>query len=384
MNPALSHIHDILLGIKNDVKTEIIGQDTLIEKLLITVFSGGHALLEWVPGLGKTKTIRTLAQVLMMDTKRISFTPDLLPSDLTGNEIYRVKEWKFEVRKWPVFTNILLADEINRTPPKVQSALLEAMEEKQITIGEKTLDLPLPFIVFATQNPLEHEGTYPLPEAQLDRFLMKIVLDYPSRSDEREIFIQETWGKIFNRWHTPNGESEGDKLSESDDKQWNRWAKANEFLSPSEPFVSFQLWKEMDNFGTFGNKSTEKKINKEDILEMIDYIAKSIRVDEKIYEYVSDLLGELRKLTRTNMTSKNNENFPLLSYWPSTRAGLALIRAGRVHALLDGRDYMLPDDVKSLAHDILDHRIGLSYEAMSEWITTYSVTAKVLENVKVA
>lgn len=328
MNPALSHIRDILIGFRNEVKSDIIGQDELIDKLLITVFSGWHALLEWVPWLGKTKTIRTLAQVLGLETKRISFTPDLLPSDLTGNEIYRVKEWKFEVRKWPIFTGILLADEINRTPPKVQSALLEAMEEKQVTIGEKTLDLPLPFIVFATQNPLEHEGTYPLPEAQLDRFLMKIVLDYPSRQNEKHIFIQET----------------GEQVKSSDKKQ---------------------------------------NINKEDILEMIEYIAKNIRVDDKIYEYVGDLLSELRKLTKITIEWKRDESFALLSYWPSTRAGLALIRAGRIHALLDNRDYMLPDDVKSLAHDILDHRIWLSYEAQSEWVSTWSVTAKVLENVKV-
>ncbi len=392
MNPALAHIHDVLHAIKNDVKMKIIGQDALIEKLLITVFAGGHALLEWVPGLGKTKTIRTLASVLSLETKRISFTPDLLPSDLTWNEIYRVKEWKFEVRKWPIFTNILLADEINRTPPKVQSALLEAMEEKQVTIGEKTLDLPLPFIVFATQNPLEHEGTYPLPEAQLDRFLMKIVLDYPTRDDERQIFIQETgWLSSYSKDQTQWWKS----VPMGAWGEGTVWTVMKNSTTISEASTEW-VWLPTNSFGTFGNKSTgniqlwkekdkkwQEKINTEDFLEIIDYIASNIRVDEKIYEYVSDLLGELRKLTRTNITSKNNENFPLLSYWPSTRAGLALIRAGRVRALLDGRDYMLPDDVKSLAHDILDHRIGLSYESMSEWITTFSVTVKVLENVKV-
>ncbi len=336
MNPALTHIRDILIGIREQVQVEIIGQDALIDKLIITVFAGGHALLEWVPGLGKTKTIRTLAKVLSLDTKRISFTPDLLPSDLTGNEIYRVKEGKFEVRKWPIFTGILLADEINRTPPKVQSALLEAMEEKRVTIGEKTLDLPLPFIVFATQNPLEHEGTYPLPEAELDRFLMKIVLDYPSREDERIIFIAETGGKDIEQ----------------------------------------AAWKEYENMGG------------DDIIEMIDYIAGNIHVDENIYEYVGNILAELRKLTEAPVPSEKYDVSSLkngiLSYGPSTRAGLALIRAGRIKALMEGRDYMLPDDVKSLAHDIIDHRIGLSYEAMSEGITTYSVTSKVLENVKVA
>ena len=191
MNPALTHINDTLAAIKTEVQRDIIGQDLLIEKLLITIFSGGHALLEGFPGLGKTKTIRTLARVLSLPTKRISFTPDLLPSDLTGAEIYRPGKKDFEVRKGPIFTSILLADEINRTPPKVQSALLEAMEEKQVTIAEDTFILPSPFIVFATQNPLEHEGTYPLPEAQLDRFLMRIVLDYPTAEDEKSILRTE-------------------------------------------------------------------------------------------------------------------------------------------------------------------------------------------------
>ncbi|MBP9779964.1 AAA family ATPase [Candidatus Gracilibacteria bacterium] len=359
MNPALSHIRDILIGFRNEVKKDIIGQDELIDKLLITVFSGGHALLEGVPGLGKTRTIRSLAMALSLDTKRISFTPDLLPSDLTGNEIYRVKDGKFEVRKGPIFTGILLADEINRTPPKVQSALLEAMEEKRVTIGEKTLDLPLPFIVFATQNPLEHEGTYPLPEAQLDRFLMKIVLDYPSREDERQILIQET--SIKNSHDTTKSSS-------------TSLSKLGINLLESEYSVPHPLSVEKD--GTTSLKEG-------DFLEIIDYIAKNIRVDEKIYEYVGDILTELRKLTQIPIQGKREEAFALLSYGPSTRAGLALIRAGRIHALLDNRDYMLPDDVKSLAHDILDHRIGLSYEAQSEGVSTWSVTAKVLENVKI-
>ncbi|MBX9808816.1 AAA family ATPase, partial [Candidatus Gracilibacteria bacterium] len=194
MNPALTHIHETLNAIRNQINKDIIGQNELIEKLIITFFAGGHALLEGVPGLGKTKTIRTFAKVLGLDTGRISFTPDLLPSDLTGSEIYKSAKSTFEIRKGPIFTNILLADEINRTPPKVQSALLEAMEEKKVTIGDKTLELPSPFVVFATQNPLEHEGTYPLPEAQLDRFLMKINLDYPHSEDEKKIFKQECEG----------------------------------------------------------------------------------------------------------------------------------------------------------------------------------------------
>jgi MoxR-like ATPase len=325
MNPALTHIHDTLASIKSEIQEDIIGQDAMIDKLIITFFAGGHALLEWVPGLGKTRTIRTFARALGLDTGRVSFTPDLRPSDLTGNEIYRAAKWTFEVRKWPIFTHILLADEINRTPPKVQSALLEAMEEKKVTIGDKTLDLPSPFVVFATQNPLEHEWTYPLPEAQLDRFLMKIVLTYPNIEDEKRIFVQEC----------------GDK------KDWDPVKK----------------------------EKTDKKW-KEDLIEMISYITKSVRVDAKIYDYVSDILSATRKMVTI-------PNTPVLSYGASTRAGLALIRAGRVRAVMAGRDYMIPEDIKSLAHEILDHRIGLSYESASEWVTTYSVTEKILDSVRI-
>ncbi|MBC7503593.1 AAA family ATPase [Candidatus Gracilibacteria bacterium] len=296
----------------------------MIEKLIITFFAGGHALLEGVPGLGKTRAIRTFARVLALDTGRVSFTPDLLPSDLTGNEIYRQQKGEFTIRKGPIFTNILLADEINRTPPKVQSALLEAMEEKKVTIGDKTLDLPSPFIVFATQNPLEHEGTYPLPEAQLDRFLMRIILTYPSVIDEKQIWLAEC--------------SKQNSISE---------------------------------------KKTDTNLKGEDLLEMIDYIAKSVRVDENIYTYVSDIVSSTRELTQPN------NSIGILSYGASTRAGLALIRAGRVRAVMAGRDYMLPGDIKSLAHDILDHRIGLSYESMSNGLTAYSITDKILESVRI-
>ena len=340
MNPALTHIHDTLIQIKTDIQKEIIGQDALIEKLIITFFAGGHALLEWVPGLGKTRTIRAFASVLGLDTGRISFTPDLLPSDLTGNEIYRAKEGKFEIRRWPIFTNILLADEINRTPPKVQSALLEAMEEKRVTIGNTTLDLPSPFVVFATQNPLEHEGTYPLPEAQLDRFLMRIVLSYPHATDEKRIFL--------------------------------------EGCSPIWDIVK---------------KETPEKRKTEDLIEMIDYITRSVRVDEKIYDYVSDTVSATRRLAIPQSATPGKEAntgltfgdvyAPTLSHWASTRAGLSLIRAWRVRAVIAGRDYMLPEDVASLAHDVLDHRVGLSYESMSEWVTAYSVIEQILDSVRI-
>lgn len=340
MNPALTHIHDTLHSIKSGIQKEIIWQDILIEKLIITFFAGGHALLEGVPGLGKTKTIRTFARVLGLDTGRVSFTPDLLPSDLTGSEIYRQGKWSFEVRKWPIFTSILLADEINRTPPKVQSALLEAMEEKKVTIGDTTLTLPSPFVVFATQNPLEHEGTYPLPEAQLDRFLMRIILDYPSRADEKRILIQET-STSLSSWGAK------DLLEEK------RWADSS----------------------SRQNDKIVWGLAPADLLEMIDYIAKSIRVDDHIYTYVLDLIGALRTLTHGEK--------PKLDYAPSTRAWLALIRAGRVRALLTGRDYVLPEDIKWLAHDILDHRMWLSYTSLSDGTNIQSITDTVLDSVRV-
>lgn len=325
MNSALTHIQSTILSMKSDIQKEVIGQERLVDKLLITFFSGGHALIEGVPGLGKTKAVNTMARVLWYTFKRISFTPDLLPSDLTGNEIFRPQTGKFETRKWPIFTNILLADEINRTPPKVQSALLEAMEERQVTIGEETLSLPTPFFVIATQNSLEHEGTYPLPEAQLDRFTLKILLSYPTAEDEKKIFLWSSRGKIQ------------EKLEKS-----------------------------------------ENVLSTSDFLEMIDYMSKNIRVDEKIYDYISEILIATRKLAIDSKTQESK-----LSYWASTRAGLALVRTARVRALMCDRDYVLPEDIKYLAHDVLRHRIWLSYTSMSEWIRTDEVISEILESVQI-
>ncbi len=321
MNPALTHIHDTLRQLRSDLEKNIIGQTTLLDQLLITLFAGGHALIEGVPGLGKTKMIKTLASILGYDCKRISFTPDLLPSDLTGNEIYRPKEAKFEIRKGPIFTSILLADEINRTPPKVQSALLEAMEERQVTIGNETLELPKPFFVIATQNPLEHEGTYPLPEAELDRFLMKIIIEYPSAQDEKKIIEQSS--------HLRNSSIE-----------------------------------------------TSTKITPEELIEMQSYIAENIRIDPKIYDYISALL----EATRNRNTQSQN---PELEYGASTRGGIALIRCARIAALLDGRDFVMPEDIKSLVLPILRHRIGLTYEALADGKTADTILVRILESVKV-
>ncbi|MBP6981640.1 MoxR family ATPase [Candidatus Gracilibacteria bacterium] len=325
MNSALTHIQSTILSMKSDIQKEVIGQEKLIDKLLITFFSGGHALIEGVPGLGKTKAVNTMARVLGYTFKRISFTPDLLPSDLTGNEIFRPQTGKFETRKGPIFTNILLADEINRTPPKVQSALLEAMEERQVTIGEETLSLPTPFFVIATQNSLEHEGTYPLPEAQLDRFTLKILLSYPTAEDEKKIFLGSSQGNIQEK-----------------------------------------------------SEKSENVLSTSDFLEMIDYMSKNIRVDEKIYDYISEILIATRKLAIDSKTQESK-----LSYGASTRAGLALVRTSRVRALMCDRDYVLPEDIKYLAHDVLRHRVGLSYTSMSEGIRTDEVISEILENVQI-
>ncbi len=332
MNDGLSHIHDTFHSLKWELGKHIIGQDKLIDLLIITMFSGGHALLEWVPGLGKTKTIRELSYILDLSFKRVSFTPDLLPSDVVGAEIYKPAKSEFMIRKWPIFTHILLADEINRTPPKVQSALLEAMEEKQVTIAEESLDLPKPFFVFATQNPLEHEGTYPLPEAQLDRFFMKIILDYPHPDDEKKIFEQEA------------------KTSQKKEK-------------------------------------TKLKITSTDIIEMIEYIEKNIYVDPKIYDYVSQIIWATRALSTQKWSLKyleeNGVDVPMnvLDYGASTRAGLALIRGSRVLAVLQWRENVLPEDIKFLVPVVCAHRIGLSYEAIGEGIDVYELIDWILDTV---
>lgn len=318
MNTHLLSLREILLSLETRVGETIIWQKNLVRKIIIALFAWGHVLLEWVPGLGKTKTVKTLAEVLGFEFKRISFTPDLLPSDLTWVEIYRPQTGRFEIRKWPIFTNILLADEINRTPPKVQSALLEAMEESQVTIWLETFTLPAPFFVIATENPLDHEGTYPLPEAELDRFFMKILLDYPSVSDEIEILSKK-----------PKNISE---------KKWNQSQTA---MTPQELF------------------------------EMRDFIVDTIHIDQHIYEYIWNILA---------LSRVKNEN---TSYWASTRGWLALRDGARVCALLDGRDYVTPDDIKYIAFDVLRHRIGRSYESIANNISTDDIIRELLENVKI-
>ena len=318
MNPALTHIRETILSLESSIHETIIGQNTLVRNVLISLFAGGHILLEWVPGLGKTLTMKTLAETLDFAFKRISFTPDLLPMDLIGTEVYDTKHGIFSKRKWPIFTHILLADEINRTPPKVQSALLEAMEEHQVTIGDETMKLEEPFFVIATQNPLEHEWTYPLPEAQLDRFMMKIIITYPDIENEKQILATMTKSKEVTK---------------------------------------------------------KPQIEIGDFCEMRDYIREHVLVSDVLIEYVSNILDTTRQYTRT----ENN----LLSYGASTRAGIALIRTAQVLALLEGRNYILPEDIKTLAHDILRHRIGLSYESLRQNKSTDDIINAILDEVKV-
>jgi len=302
-----------IAALKKEISKVIIGQDYMIDRILIGLLTGGHILLEGVPGLAKSLTASTVARVLGIDFKRIQFTPDLLPADIIGTEIYNQNTGEFMVKKGPIFSNLILADEINRAPAKVQSALLEAMQERQVTIGETTYSLDEPFLVIATQNPLEQQGTYPLPEAQQDRFMLKLKIDYPSRSEEKKIIER------FTR----------DKSGEID---------VNKILS-----------------GTDISKMQQK--------------VESVYVDESIEEYVLDIIFKTR------------EKSIYITCGASPRASISLIKAAKGKAFIEGRDYVIPDDIKSLAYDVLRHRIILSYEAEAEDITTEDIISEILDQV---
>lgn len=293
----------------------IIGQEDLVNDVLIAFFSWGHVLLEWAPGLAKTKTIKTLAQAIWVSFSRIQFTPDLLPSDLVGSEVYRQQTGKFEVRKWPLFAHCVLADEINRAPSKVQSALLEAMEERQVTIWEKTFPLDDPFIVLATQNPIEQEGTYPLSEAQTDRFALKVLVPYPTKEQEVRIMQQMS---------------------------------AGEFLG-------------------LENVIDHKKLK--DIIAAIT----TVHVDPKIYEYVADI---------THM-SRDASLASLIVHGASPRASITFIRCAKVRAVMQDRDFVIPEDIKALAHPVLRHRILRSFEAIGDEISTDDIIDTILSKVRV-
>ena len=304
-------IQDLL----DEVGKVIVGQDNLKRDIIIALLSGGHILLEWVPGLAKTRTVSSFSQALSLDFQRIQFTPDLLPSDLIWARIYDPEAKIFEVKKWPIFANFILADEINRAPSKVQSALLESMQEKQVTIGDETFKLDNPFMVLATQNPLEQEGTFHLPEAQLDRFLLKTLVDYPSAWEEKEILMKS--GAI--------------------DKQK----------------ISKIIWKKE--------------------IKQLRSVVENIEVSESIYEYICRII----------FASRNTNKYPEIMYGWSPRATIALLAASKALAGIQGRDFVLPEDIKEMAHAVLRHRIIMSYQAMAEDISSDNIIERILADVKV-
>ena len=299
----------------------IVGQKHLVESLLIALLSNGHVLLEGVPGLAKTLAIKTLSQLIDADYSRIQFTPDLLPADVIGTMVYSVKNETFQVQKGPIFSNFVLADEINRAPAKVQSALLEAMQERQVTIGDNTFKLDEPFLVMATQNPIEQEGTYPLPEAQVDRFLLKVVIGYPTREDEKLIIRQN--------------------------------------ISP----VKVEI---------------RPLIKPEEVLDAQQTVAK-IYIDEKIERYIVDIVFATRFPGDYGLDDLKS----IISFGASPRASIALAKAARAYAFLQHRGFVVPDDVRAVCHDVLRHRIGLSYEAEANNITTDEVISTILDRVQV-
>ncbi len=299
----------------------IVGQKHLVESLLVGLLSDGHILLEGVPGLAKTLAINTLATTIEAKFSRIQFTPDLLPADLIGTMIYSQKSEEFIVKKGPIFSNFILADEINRSPAKVQSALLEAMQEKQVTIGEKTYILEKPFLVLATQNPIEQEGTYPLPEAQLDRFMLKVIIDYPKK-DEEQMIIRENLAQNF--------------------------PKANQILKP------------------------------EDILKARG-IVKDVYMDEKIERYILDIVFATRFPGDYNLAQFQN----LISYGGSPRASINLAKASKAYAFIKRRGYVIPEDVRAVCYDVMRHRIGLTYEAEAENVTSEDIITEILNTIEV-
>ena len=311
----------IINTIRTEIAKVIVGQERLVDRLLIALITGGHILLEGVPGLAKTTAVQTLAKALGLQFQRISFTPDLLPADVIGTLIYNPKDATFAPRKGPVFTNLLLADEINRAPAKVQSALLESMQERRVTLGDHTYDLPDPFLVLATQNPIEQEGTYPLPEAQVDRFMLKVLLTHPSRDDER---------RIMNRFTSRVP------------------VVANTVVTPAD-------------------------------IAALRAALDDIYCDEKVGEYLLDIVHA----TRSPADFKLKELAPHIQYGASPRATLCLNLAARANALLHGRAYATPQDVKEIAPDVLRHRILLTYEAEAEEQTPDTVVAKILNTIPV-
>ena len=305
-----------------EISKVIIGQQYMIDRLMIGLLANGHVLLEGVPGLAKTLAIKTLSDTIGGNFNRVQFTPDLLPADIIGTMIYNQKKEEFTVKKGPVFANFILADEINRAPAKVQSALLEAMQERQVTLGQTTHDLPKPFLVMATQNPVEHEGTYPLPEAQVDRFMLKVYLDYPSKSEEQEIVRKS--------------------------------------ISPA------------------GFPQANAVVTIDQILKAKDLV-KEVYLDEKIEKYIVDLVYA----TRTPEAYGLNDLTHLISFGASPRASINMALAAKAYAFLNKRGFVIPEDVRAVCPDVLRHRVGLTYEAEAEDITQSDIVKKIMDFIEV-
>jgi MoxR-like ATPase len=321
INELVQRESEFIDQVMSEVGKVIVGQSVMVDRLLIGLLTGGHVLLEGVPGLAKTLTVRTLCDVMHAQFSRIQFTPDLLPSDVVGTVIYRPQDGAFTAKKGPVFANLVLADEINRAPAKVQSALLEAMQERQVTIGDQTFTLPDPFIVMATQNPIEQEGTYPLPEAQVDRFMLNVKVGYPTREDERTIMDRQTGGAK---------------------------ATVNRVISP------------------------EKLLAAKEVIPQI-------YVDDKVKDYIVSIVFATREPEKAGLKSMAS----LIKYGASPRATIALNMAARARAFMQHRGYVTPEDVKNVGPDVLRHRVTLTYEAEAEEITTDQVVSKVFEAVEV-
>lgn len=312
----------IISLLREEVAKVIVGQNHMMDRLLIALLADGHVLLEGVPGLAKTLAIKTLSDAIDVDFSRIQFTPDLLPADVTGTLIYNQKSEQFSVKKGPIFSNFILADEINRAPAKVQSALLEAMQERQITIGDETFPLPTPFLVLATQNPIEQEGTYPLPEAQVDRFMLKVNLGYPTKDEERQIIRS-------------NVREEG-------------LPKANNVISSDDILRCRKLVKE-------------------------------VYLDEKIEKYIVDVVYATRQPDAYGLGYLS----PMIAMGCSPRASINLALAGKAFAFLQGRAFVIPEDIRAVAPDVMRHRMGLTYEAEAENITASDIVDKILNKVEV-
>ncbi len=320
LNDLVASKSDFINLVQRGMDQTIVGQKHLIDSLLIALLSNGHVLLEGVPGLAKTLAIKTLSQIIDAKYSRIQFTPDILPADVIGTMVYSVKNEQFQVKKGPIFANFVLADEINRAPAKVQSALLEAMQERQVTIGEKTFPLDEPFLVMATQNPIEQEGTYPLPEAQVDRFLLKVIIGYPSKEEEKIIIRQNI---------------------------------------------------------TNEHKEVRPLLKPEEILEA-QKVCEKIYIDEKIERYIVDIVFA----TRFPADYGLNDLTSIIAFGASPRASISLAKAARSYAFLRGRGYVVPEDVRAIAHDVLRHRIGLTYEAEANNITADEIVSNILDKVR--